>query len=136
MRLSELERIRFTDERHFLVAASGAIRRVLVDHARTKNAEKRGGDSERVTLSGLSDASSTPGAGAEGQIDLLALDEALARLAERDERKARVVELRYFGGLTIEETSRALDVGTTTVEDDWAFAKSWLRRALGGGAEA
>lgn len=126
LRLTDLDRIRWRDERHFLVAASGAIRRVLVDHARRKGAVKRGGGAQRVTLSGLDSAD-----GAE-PLDLLAVDEAMTELAALDARKARVVELRYFGGLTIDETARALEVGTTTVEDDWAFAQSWLSRRLGG----
>ncbi len=126
LRLSELDRMRFDDESHFLVAAAGAIRRVLVDHARARRAEKRGGAAERITLSGVSETGG-------GAVDLLALDEALALLAEKDARKARVVELRYFGGLTIDETAETLGVGSTTVEDDWAFARAWLRRTLGGG---
>lgn len=123
LRLSELEHLRIDDRRGFLVAAAGAIRRVLVDHARGRATRKRGGGAARVTLSGLSsDEDST--------LDLLALDDALAGLAALDPRKARVVELRHFGGLTIAEAAAALGVGTTTVEDDWAFARAWLRRRL------
>lgn len=125
LRLSELEHLRIDDRRGFLVAAAGAIRRVLVDHARGRATRKRGGGAARVTLSGLSsDDDST--------LDLLALDDALAGLAALDVRKARVVELRHFGGLTIAEAAAALGVGTTTVEDDWAFARAWLRRRLAG----
>lgn len=124
MRLSELDRIEWRDRTHFYAAAAGAIRRVLVDHARSHRAAKRGGGWHRITLTGL-------GSGIGGRdIDVLALDEALGRLAGLDPRKARVVELRYFAGMTIEETARSLGVGTTTVDDDWAFAKSWLRREL------
>jgi len=125
LRLAALDRMDWRGERHFLVAASGAIRRVLVDHARRKGAAKRGGDAAFVTLSDTAGNSPTP------DVDLLALDDALTRLGTRDPRKARVVELRYFGGLTIAETADALQVGTTSVEDDWAFARSWLRRELG-----
>lgn len=128
IRLAEMTRLAWRDERHFAIAAAGAIRRVLVDHARARNARKRGRGWRQVTLCGLEDVSGTDA------LDALALDEALERLHSLDPRKARVVELRYFGGLTIEETAQALGVGTTTVEDDWAFARAWLRRELGGGA--
>ncbi len=129
MRLAQLDRIRWKDKTHFLVAGAGAIRRVLVDSARAKNTAKRGGNASRITLSAVDgQGGGTP---QHWELDVLALDEALGRLAELDGRKARVVELRYFGGLTIEETARTLDVGTTTVEDDWAFARSWLARQLG-----
>ena len=97
---------------------------MLVDHARRHEAAKRGGGRNRVTLSGLEGLAGGP------QIDVLVLDEALAGLAALDERKARVVELRFFGGLTIAETARTLGIGTTTVEDDWAFARAWLGRRL------
>lgn len=124
MRLAELDRIEWRDRTHFYAAAAGAIRRVLVDHARGHRAAKRGGGWHRITLTGLGSAGTANG------IDVLALDEALCRLATFDQRKARVVELRYFAGMTIAETARTLGVGTTTVDDDWAFAKSWLRREL------
>ncbi len=125
MRLAEITRIQWKDRTHFFAAASGAIRRVLVDHARAKSAAKRGGGLNRITLTGIEGLSSGP------TVDLLALDEALSKLGRLDERKARVVELRFFGGLTIEATARSLGVSTTTVEDDWAFARAWLRRELG-----
>ncbi len=124
LRLARLDRMKWKDKAHFQAAAAGVIRRVLVDHARARNAAKRGGGRGRVTLSGLE---GVPGA---STMDLLALDEALARLAKLDARKARIVELRFFGGLTIEQTARSLGVGTTAVEDDWAFARPWLRREL------
>ncbi len=124
LRLAELTAVKWKDRSHFCAAAAGAIRRVLVDHARGHKAAKRGGDRNRVTLSGLEGRPDEP------PIDLLALDEGLTSLAALDERKARVVELRFFGGLTIAETAHALDIGTTTVEDDWAFARSWLARRL------
>jgi RNA polymerase sigma factor (TIGR02999 family) len=123
LRLAELDRIQWKDPAHFFAAAAGAIRRVLVDHARARGAAKRGGGAARLTLTGL-DAGPE-----EAPLDLLALDEALERLAGLDPRKARVVELRFFGGLTIAQTAESLGVGPTTVEDDWAFARSWLRRA-------
>ncbi len=125
LRLARLDRIQWKDKTHFFVAGAGAIRRVLVDHARGKGAAKRGGGARRITLGAV------PGVEANHEVDLIALDEALGKLAGLDQRKARIVELRYFGGLTIAETARALGVGTTTVEDDWVFARSWLRRELG-----
>lgn len=127
LRLAKLDRIEWRDKTHFHVAASGAIRRVLVDHARGKHAAKRGGGGRRLTLT---DAD-LPLTGAA--VDVLVLDEALDRLNQIDERKRRVVELRFFGGLTIDETAKALGVGATTVEDDWVFARAWLRRELGEG---
>lgn len=107
--------------------AARAMRQVLVDHARGHNADKRGGNWERVTLSGLGTASD----GAD-PIDVLALDAALTGLAEQDDRLAAVVELRFFGGLTIDTTAEVLGVSHTTVEKDWAFARAWLRRELEG----
>jgi RNA polymerase sigma factor (TIGR02999 family) len=124
LRLADLKQIRWRDETHFQAAAAGTIRRVLVDHARAKGAAKRGAGRERVTLSGIE------GVAGASELDLLALDVAIEKLATLDERKAQVVELRFFGGLTIDETAATLGVGTTTVEDDWAFARSWLGREL------
>jgi len=126
MRLARIDRIPWRDEKHFVLAAAGVIRRVLIDHARARGAAKRGGDAHRVTLAAV-DASDHDAP----NVDVLALDEALTALAALDERKARVVELRHFGGLTIAETASVIEVGTTTVEDDWAFARSWLQRRLG-----
>ncbi len=126
IRLAEIDRMAFRDEAHFAAAAAGAIRRVLVDHARARNTAKRGGGWQRLTLSGLE------GLPAESVIDMLALDEALGRLAKLDERGARVIELRFFGGMTIEATARLLDCGITTVKEKWEFARVWLKRELGG----
>lgn len=110
---------------HFMGVASKAMRQVLVNHARDRKADKRGGgDSHRVTLDdclGVVEADSG---------DVVALDEALQRLAAIDPRRARVVEMRVFAGASIEETAEALDVGTTTVKTDWRIARAWLRREL------
>ncbi len=125
MRLANIDRMEFRDETHFARAASGAIRRVLVDHARAKKAAKRGGDWRRITLSGLEDISKEP------SVDILALNDALNRLGELDERAVRVVELRFFGGMTIEESARTLGSGVTTVKEKWEFARVWLQRELG-----
>jgi RNA polymerase sigma factor (TIGR02999 family) len=112
---------------HFLGVASKAMRSILVDHARARSAAKRGGAARAVTLDeagGLADASSQRG------VDVLALDEALARLAELDARKSHLVELRYFGGLGIEEAAAVLGVSPATVKREWTTARAWLRREL------
>ncbi len=108
---------------HFFAACASAIRRILVDHARSRNRQKRGGDRRRVTL----EAADT---GIESIVDLVELDDALQRLAELDPQRARVVELRYFGGMSVEQTARFLDVSAPTVVRQWRFAKAWLYRAL------
>ena len=110
----------------FMGFAARAMRQVLVDNARSKGAAKRGGDWRRVTMAGIADADKPC-----GTIDTLALDDALTRLAEIDPRVASVVELRFFGGLTIADAAEALDVSTATVESDWAFARAWLKREIG-----
>jgi RNA polymerase sigma-70 factor, ECF subfamily len=115
----------FRGREHFIGVAARAMRQVLVDHARRSNAAKRGGDWMRVTLD-----QSDPNLLLTHD-DILALHDALTRLAEKHARIARVVELRYFGGLTIQEAAAALDVSHTTVEDDWSIAKAWLARELG-----
>jgi RNA polymerase sigma factor (TIGR02999 family) len=99
---------------------------VLVDHARRHKADKRGGDWMRITL----DRADAGSAATMSDDDLLALHDAVERLAAKDERLASVVELRYFGGLTIRETAAVLNVSHTTVEDDWSLAKAWLARDL------
>jgi RNA polymerase sigma-70 factor (ECF subfamily) len=121
----------YLDRTHFLAVAAKAMRRILVDHARAKGAAKRGGGLRRITLNEEKIPAKLP---VQNDVDVLALHEALEDLASSSERKARVVELRYFGGLTIDETSEVLGVGTTTVEDDWHFARAWLRRKLGVGS--
>lgn len=116
----------FVDRAHFFAVAATAMRQVLMDHARAKRALKRGGERERVTLDeGLL-------AGEQRDLDLLALDDALSELERHDARKHRVVELRFFGGLTAEETARVLGVGLTTVESDWRAARAWLHVRLKG----
>jgi RNA polymerase sigma factor (TIGR02999 family) len=100
------------------------MREILVDHARAKLAGKRGGGARRVTLD-----EQLPGA-AGGELDLIALDDALERLAELDPRQARVVELRFFAGLSIEETAAALSVSHMTVSSDWRMARAWLAAEL------
>jgi RNA polymerase sigma factor (TIGR02999 family) len=110
---------------HFFAISAQAMRRILVDYARTKHREKRGGDAFKLPLE---EAALMPSE--ENRVDLMALDEALTRLGEVDEEKARIVELRYFSGLSTEETATVLRVSTRTVERGWTMAKAWLRREL------
>lgn len=127
LRLVDGTQVAWTDRSHFYAVAATAMRHVLVDWARARARAKRGGGQRAVSL----DALGSDGAPAEVRAEaVLALDEALGRLAERDARKARVVECRYFAGLTVEETAAALDVSPTTVKADWALARAWLHREL------
>ena len=134
LRLADATQVGWADRAHFFAVAAGVMRRLLVDWARARRADKRGGGAPHVSLD------ATGAASAVGGVDraeaLLALDEALADLARRSERQARVVECRYFAGLTIEETAEALGVSPTTVRVDWRLARAWLRVVLGpdGGA--
>ncbi|MGE3164941.1 MAG: sigma-70 family RNA polymerase sigma factor [Planctomycetota bacterium] len=110
---------------HFLAVASKAMRQILIDHHRRKNAQKRGGaDWERMTLSGVAIGEATP------TLDVIALNDALDQLERLDPRQARVVELRYFGGLTVDEIAEVLAVSKTTVENEWRHARAWLTQAL------
>jgi RNA polymerase sigma-70 factor (ECF subfamily) len=111
---------------HFLAVAALSMRQILVERARRRRAAKRGGDPERITLDDRLLASEAPG------IDVLALDEALDRLALLDAHQARIVELRYFGGLTIEEIAETLDISPATVKRHWTLARAWLKRELAG----
>lgn len=115
------------DTGHFLRLAARAMRNVLVDHARSRNAEKRGGGAERKPLDELVDALEAESPG------LLAVDEALERLSAVDGSLGKLVELRFFAGLSIEEAARALDISTATVERRWRIARMWLRREMEGG---
>jgi RNA polymerase sigma factor (TIGR02999 family) len=110
---------------HFLAVAAMVMRSVLVDHARARQRAKRGGNARALSL-GAADGV----AAEEDAVDVVALDEALDRLAAQDARKARVVELRYFVGLSIEETAKALDASPATVKREWTTARAWLRREL------
>jgi len=120
---------RWQNRAHFFAVCAQVMRHVLIDHARSRAREKRGGALQRVSLEGA--AALAEG----GEAELLALDEALARLEEFDRQKARVVELRYFAGLGIEETAEALGVSPTTVRREWRRAKAWLYRALAEGQQ-
>jgi len=117
----------YADRAEFCVAAARAIRRVLIDHARGRKALKRGGGvAVRVDLDSSLLCTAKPG------VDPLELEEALNRLAALSSRQARVVELRFFGGLSEEETAEALGVSRRTVQEDWRFARAWLLREMGG----
>ncbi|MBX7174260.1 MAG: sigma-70 family RNA polymerase sigma factor [Pyrinomonadaceae bacterium] len=115
----------FNSRSHFFAIAANLMRRILVDHARAKHRDKRGGNAETLPLDEAINISQK-----EQNVDLVALDEALNRLEEMDERQARVVELRYFSGLSLEETAEVLKISRTTVAQDWALAKAWLYREL------
>jgi len=113
------------DRAHFLGIAARCMRQILVDHARSHRAEKRGGDQQRVTL--VEELITDEGR----ELELLLLDDALRRLTELDERGAKVAEMRLFGGMTIDEIAEALGVSKRTVDGDWAAARRWLARELG-----
>jgi len=125
LRLTDLTRMQWRDRAHFFAMAATLMRRVLVDHARDRARDKRGGS---VVFTALEDEPMA----APSSIDALALDEALDRLAAIDPQHARIVELRYFAGLTIEETSEALRISPATVKREWTFARAWLHHQLSG----
>jgi len=123
--LSKLNRIRWQNRAHFLALASQAMRRVLVDYAMARLAQKRGGGMRKESLDG--DALKVVQEGAE---ELVQLDEALHRLYAVNEHHARIVECRFYGGMTVEETAEALGVSPATIKRDWALARAWLNREL------
>lgn len=127
LRLAKIEKIDWANQNHIMRVAVGVMRRVLIDYARKHNAKKR--DPNQLFLQspvGSFQNSTEPMPG----IDLLALDEALKNLRAFDERKAEIVELRYFGGQDVQSVAKILDVSTTTVKRDWAIAKAWMYREL------
>lgn len=130
----------FRDRSHFLAVASIAMRQILTDHARRRNAAKRMGG-ERVVIDDESESGADTVALADGSapgqdvVDILALDKALAKLATLRPRQARIVELRYFGGLTVEEIAELLELSRQTIEKEWRHARAWLRAMLAGGDE-
>jgi len=126
LRLADARRVRWQDRAHFLGISARLMRRVLVDHARARGYQKRGGGAQRVALD------DAVGAAPPLDVDLVALDRALEALTQVDERKSRVIEMRFFGGLTVEETAEALHISTDTVKRDWRLAKLWLLRELEG----
>jgi RNA polymerase sigma-70 factor, ECF subfamily len=130
LRLMDSSQIQWQNRAHFFAVSANLMRRILVDHVRSRNYAKRGGQAQHVTLEDARLVST------EQFPDLLALDDALNSLAAFDARKSRVVELRFFGGLSVDETAAVLDVSARTVMTDWSFAKAWLLRELGGDAGA
>jgi RNA polymerase sigma factor (TIGR02999 family) len=126
LRLIEQDRVVWQNRAHFLAIAASMMRRVLMDHGRRQKARKRGGAGTRVTLDEAFSSVTPRG------LDLLALDEALESLAALDQQQARIVELRAFGGLSVEETAEVLEISAATVKRHWAFALAWLQRRLRG----
>jgi len=124
LRLARLHRMEWVNKAQFLAVAAETMRNILIDHARAKRAKKRGGSWIRVTLSEEVHSPGVP------DVDILELDEALGKLAALSTRQARVIDLRYFVGLTVEETARVLGVSSGTVRSDSAVAKAWLLREL------
>jgi RNA polymerase sigma-70 factor, ECF subfamily len=127
LRLVDAQQVQWQDRAHFMGISARLMRRVLVDHARTRGMQKRGGGGYKVPLD-ENMAAVAPAA----DLDLLVLDRALEALAAVDERKSRVIEMRFFGGMTVEETAEALRVSTDTVKRDWRLAKLWLLREMEG----
>ena len=123
-RLVDQKSVHWQNRAHFFAIAAQIMRRILLNHARDRHRAKRGGQAVQVSLSEVAVADE------QKSVELIALDEALGRLAETDERKCRVVELRYFGGLSVEETAEVLGVSVVTVARDWKLAKAWLAREI------
>ena len=127
-RLVEQNRVQWRNRAQFFGVAAQVIRRILIDHARARRAAKRGGGVASLTLEGLE--AHAPASEGNDPVDVLALHDALERLAVLDPEQVRLVELRYFGGLSIDETAEALGVSPATVKREWALARAWLRREL------
>jgi RNA polymerase sigma factor (TIGR02999 family) len=129
LKLADCSRVRFQDRAHFFAISAQLMRRTLVDLARSRRYAKRGGEAIRVTFDEVVEARAVQ------PTDWVALDDALKALEAVEPRKGRVVELRFFGGLSVEETAEVLQVSPDTVHRDWRFAKAWLRRELAHGPE-
>jgi RNA polymerase sigma factor (TIGR02999 family) len=127
LELNKLDRIKWQNRSHYLAVAAQAMRRILIDYAVGRSRQKRGGGQAPISLDGEVWAV----AETRGE-DLLALDEALERLASLNERQSRIVEYRFYGGLTVEETAEALSVSPATVKREWSTARAWLNRELQG----
>lgn len=124
LRLTDIHAMQWRDRAHFFAMAGSLMRRVLVDYARQRGREKRGGG---VSVTSLDENAVAP----QAAVDIVALDEALDRLASVDSQQSRIVELRFFAGLSVEETAEALGISPATVKRDWATAKLWLYHELG-----
>ncbi len=127
MRLIDQRSVKWQSREQFFALAARLMRRILVDHAKTRHRQKRGGKAENIALEDI--VVGLP-ASADDQIDVIALDEALDRLAEIDPVQVQIVELRYFSGLTVEETAAVLSISPTTVKREWAVARAWLKHEL------
>ena len=126
VRLVDGKVVAWKDRAHFLAVSARVMRHILVDHARARNYQKRGGNAARITFDQDLVVANEPG------LDFVALDDALEALAQFDERKSRVIEMRFFGGLSVEETAAVLKVSPATVMGDWRLAKAWLKREMRG----
>lgn len=126
MRLVDQQHVDWKNRAHFLGLAAEMMRRILVNYARDRAAAKRGGGAKRISLSMVDEAGEQP------DIDLIALDQALTKLAALDARKSRIVELKFFGGMTTEETAEVMEISGATVEREWMVARAWLYRAVAG----
>jgi RNA polymerase sigma factor (TIGR02999 family) len=131
LRLAKAGDVEWQDRVHFFAVAARIMRRILVDHARRRTSMKRGGPTEREEHSTLPDLDDLPAADAARAAQLCAVDDALNGLTQIDPRRAKVVELRFFGGFNVEETADALGVSAQTVMRDWKVARAWLTRELG-----
>jgi RNA polymerase sigma factor (TIGR02999 family) len=126
LRLAGRDNVHWENRRHFFAVAAQLMRRILVDHARKRNAAKRGGAQLTLVVDEAVEPSS------QRELDLVALDDALKALAKLDERQSRIVELRFFGGLSIEDTSRLLEISPATVKREWSTARAWLYGEIAG----
>jgi RNA polymerase sigma factor (TIGR02999 family) len=126
IRLVDLDRMQWRDRAHFFAMAATLMRRILVDYARERSRDKRGGG---VSVTSLDEQVAV----SKASVDVVALDQALDRLAAMDLQQSQIVELRFFSGLTIEETAEALDLSPATVKREWTSARAWLHQQLGGG---
>src|SRR5262245_7633132 len=124
LRLADAKDLNWQDRAHFFAVSANVMRRILIDEARARRAERRGGDNLVIAIDEALDSEK------QEDLDMIALDLALHGLAKVNERQSKVVELRYFGGLTVEETAAVLGVGPDTVMRDWRFAKAWLKREM------
>jgi RNA polymerase sigma-70 factor (ECF subfamily) len=124
LKLIDISSVSWQDRAHFFAVASQTMRHVLVDHARGRNRDKRGGGAQKLSLDEAISFSQS------NEVDLLSLDEAMRELAAMDEQQSRIVELRFFGGLTVEETAVVLHISPATVKREWRIAKAWLHKRM------
>jgi len=130
LRLVDVKSVAWQDRSHFMAVAARAMRRVLVDAARTRASRKRGGENGRLDHATAIDFDQFPSVQSSRAVEVCQLDDALSTLSRMDARRAQVIELRYFGGLSVEETAEVLEVSPQTVMRDWRIARAWLAREL------